>query len=126
MKFDIDCAREILLTLEAKENNCSMSFIELNNSLPSYSGKPTTVMYHCFKLEEAGFITLELKDNRSGYIERITDITFAGHQFIADIRDNNNWKKIKQKAAAVGSFSVKAVSQIAITVVSELIKNQII
>ena len=60
MKFDIDCAREILLTLEAKEHDCSMSFTELNNSLPSFSDKPMIVMYHCFKLEEAGFITLEL------------------------------------------------------------------
>lgn len=126
MKFDIDCAREILLTLEAKENDCSMSFTELSNSLPSFSGKPTAVMYHCFKLEEAGFITLELKDNNSGYIEHITDITFAGHQFIADIRDDDIWKKIKQKAVAVGSFSVKAISQIALSVVSELIKSKII
>ena len=126
MKFDIDCAREILLTLEAKENDCSMSFTELNNSLPSYSGNPSLVEYTCFKLEEAGFITLELKNNGSGFIERITDITYQGHQFIADIRDKDIWNKVKKKASAVGSFSVKTVSQIAVAVISEMIKNQLI
>lgn len=123
MKFDIDCAREILLTLEAKENDCSMSFTELNNSLPSYSNNPNTVQYHCFKLEEAGFITLDLNDNHSGYIERITDITFAGHQFIESIRSDKVYSAVKTIGGKIGALTFNTVTTIASNVITELIKN---
>ena len=82
MKLDIDCAREILLTLEAKEYDCSMSFIELNNSLPTFSSQPMTVQYTCLKLEEMGYIKLEMKHygtQPSSIIKRVTDVTVSGH-----------------------------------------------
>ena len=123
MKFDIDCAREILLTLEAKESDCTMSFIELNNSLPSYSGKPSLVEYTCFKLEEAGFITLELKNNGSGFIERITDVTYQGHQFIESIRSDKIYSAVKDVGGKIGALTFNTVTTIASNVISELIKN---
>lgn len=81
MKYDIVCAREILRTLEAKEIDCSMSFIELNNSLPTFSGKPCTVQYTCLKLEEAGYIKLA-KKHMGTFVERITDVTVSGHNWL--------------------------------------------
>ena len=89
MKFDVDCAREILLTLEAKEYDCSMSFVELNNSLPSFSSEPLTVQYTCLKLEEMGYIKLERKffgSRSSDFIEKITDVTAAGHEYLSQLR----------------------------------------
>lgn len=100
-----------------------MSFTELNNSLPSFSDKPMIVMYHCFKLEEAGFITLELKDNKSGYIERITDITFAGHQFIENIRSDKVYSAVKTIAGKIGAVTFNAITTIASNVITALINN---
>lgn len=126
MKFDIDCAREILLTLEAKEYDCSMSFVELNNSLPSFSSEPLTVQYHCLKLEEAGFITTERKHygvNASNSIERITDITYAGHQFIESIRSDKVYSAVKSIGGKIGATTLNAFITIASNVITELIKN---
>ena len=86
MKYDLDCAYEILRTLEAKESDCSMSFIELNNSLPTFSNRPCTVQYTCLKLEEAGYIKLERKHmgaHLSDFVERITDVTVSGHNWLS-------------------------------------------
>lgn len=90
MKFDIDCAREILLTLEAKENDCSMSFTELNNSLPSFSSNPLVVEYNCFRLEELGCISLKRKSVGNRYIdviESVNGITATGHMYLSELTD---------------------------------------
>ncbi len=106
MKFDIVCAREILLTLEKKEYDCSISFVELNNSLPSFSSAPLTVQYHCLKLEEVGYIKLERKHfgaRSSDFIERITDMTANGHEYLSNLIQSEGTQecstiKTKQKS----------------------------
>ncbi len=91
MKFDIDCAREILLTLEAKEDDFAIGFIELNNSLPTYSGKPSVVQYACLKLEELGYIKLNKKFVGNRYIdiiESVSGITATGHMYLSELLDS--------------------------------------
>jgi len=54
----------------------------------------------------------------------IRDLTPYGHKFIANIRESNNWNKIKKIANDVGTTSLEAIMQIAINVISGLIASK--
>lgn len=86
MKFDIDCARDILLTVEACKLNDVMYIKDLKNELFQYD--PDEISYMCLKLYEADFINATCKKSASVInIVRINDITYEGHQFLANIRE---------------------------------------
>lgn len=55
----------------------------------------------------------------------LNDLTYDGHQFLADIRSNDIWIKTKSVASKVGSMSVSAIIQIASSVVSSVIKGEL-
>mgnify|MGYP002958432843 FL=1 len=57
-------------------------------------------------------------------VGRIYDMTYAGHQFLANIRSDNIWKGTKAIASKIGSSSLDAITQIASNVITELIKAQ--
>jgi hypothetical protein len=54
----------------------------------------------------------------------IMDLTPAGHEFIADIRNDTVWNNVKEKSSKIGVSSLRAIRDIAVGVVSELIKTQ--
>ena len=54
----------------------------------------------------------------------IKDLSPAGHEFIANIRSDSNWKKVKDISKNIGSSSLNALTQIAVSVVSSLIKDK--
>ena len=60
MKFDIDCARDILLTVEACKLNDVMYIKDLKNELFQYD--PDEISYMCLKLYEADFINATCKN----------------------------------------------------------------
>ena len=43
----------------------------------------------------------------------ILDLTPKGHQFIAQIRDSGQWKKVKNGLDAVRNYSLAAISAVA-------------
>lgn len=55
----------------------------------------------------------------------IIDITYFGHEFIEQIKDDNNWKKVKDVAKKVGSSSIDILLQIATGVLTNKINNYI-
>nr|WP_242851552.1 DUF2513 domain-containing protein [Clostridium sp. DMHC 10] len=55
----------------------------------------------------------------------IHDLSPYGHEFLANIRSDTNWSKTKEIASKVGSFSLDALSKIAVSVVTSLIKGNI-
>ena len=67
--------------------------------------------------------------NVIGYISpqiwRIFDLTYTGHQFLADIRSESTWNKTKSIAKNVGSESLHALKDIAVSVVTSAIQNKL-
>ena len=113
MKFDIDCARDILLTVEACKLNDVMYIKDLENELFQYD--PDEISYMCLKLYEADFINATCKKSASVInIVRINDITYEGHQFLANIREDSMWEKVKHIASSAGTLSIPIVQKIAI------------
>ena len=123
MKLNPDCMRAVLLEMEKLPLGGSMRIEALTPVLGSFS--PDDVVYTCIKLKEAGYIDALIKQDRFGFsIFDLIDITFYGHQFIADIRDDNVWSKVKETATKIGSFSVDAITTIASKTIAEIIRNQ--
>lgn len=124
MKLNSDCIREILIAIESMEYNSVYTIEILNTLLPNYSYDE--LQYHCSQLLDGGFIkaiSINVMGSISPKISRITDLTFLGHQFLADIRSDTTWNKTKEIAKNVGSESLHALKDIAVGVVSSAIHN---
>ena len=133
MKLNYDCVRDVLLY--AEEN---IEYINIGNSLehkPLNFGKITTalskytesdVIYSIEKLFEAEFISLtSLHRDASGKIVKaqIADITWNGHDFLNNIREEVVWDATKTAANKVKAVSVFTLKTISAQIIKMLITN---
>lgn len=122
MKLNLDCMRDILLAVETLGFDESLYFDDLSEKLPDYS--TYELHYGCYKLYEAKLIDLvnfEIDGAVTPRTHEILDITFAGHEFLAKIRDRQRWGTIKSGASAIRDYSLSAISAIAEGVTSAAI-----
>ena len=122
MRLNPDCIRDILFVVE---NNATYSnyvseetiFKELT---PKYSREE--ILYHVRQCEHTRLF-LKVVHYFGGF--SIQDLSPYGHQFINDIRQDNNWSKTKEIAKSVGSFSLDVLKDISSQVITNLISNQL-
>lgn len=122
MKLNPDCIRDILFVVE---NNATYSndvseetiFKELDSKYPREE-----ILYHVRQCEHSGLF-LQVVHYFGGF--SIQDLSPYGHQFINDIRQDNNWSKTKEIAKSVGSFSLDVLKDISSQVITNLISNQL-
>lgn len=131
MKLNNDCVRDILMVLELKtEYNEKMEIQRISFedfiSLPKINTyEQTVVLYASQKLREANYIDFvkhpgPFQENMMTY----GSLTFFGHQFLENIREDTIWVKTKAIAADIGSQSLSMLSQIAVGIITELIKSR--
>lgn len=124
MKLNPDCMRDILIVMEKAGYLEELSPSTVYDALPSYTNDE--INYSIIKLKEAEFIDAIIREYNDGIIIlRLIDITYTGHQFLADVRSDNIWNDIKEVSKKVGSNSITAISQIATGVISTIIKSQL-
>ena len=58
-------------------------------------------------------------------VYKIEDLTYEGHQFLADIRSDTTWNKTKETAKNIGTESLHAIKDIAIATATTLIQNKL-
>ena len=122
MKLNPDCIRDILFVVE---NNATYSndvseetiFKELGSKYPKEE-----ILYHVRQCEHSGLF-LKVVHYFGGF--SIQDLSPYGHQFINDIRQDNNWNRTKDIAKNVGSFSLDVLKEISSQVIATLISNQL-
>lgn len=122
MKLNPDCIRDILFVVE---NNATYSndvseetmFKELGLKYPREE-----ILYHVRQCEHSGLF-LKVVHYFGGF--SIQDLSPYGHQFINDIRQDNNWNRTKDIAKNVGSFSLDVLKDISSQVIATLISNQL-
>ena len=96
MKLNPDCIRDILITVESMEYNTAYTLTKLCTQLPSYSEEELN--YHCLQLIDAGLLNakaINVMGQISPQLWRIFDLTYPGHQFLADVRSDTTWNKTK-------------------------------
>lgn len=130
MELNKDCVRDVLLCCERllkMNDNGFMNDLspeDLQKELQDY--QLTDITYTVLKLEEADLLNAKvIKAWGNSVVDIIIyDITFEGHEFLDNIRDDSNWKKVKDAAKAAGAFSINMLTQIAIGVMqSQIIKT---
>lgn len=123
MKLDFDCIRDILLTLEKYPYGEVIQPEQLFEELSNYN--PEVISYSLLKLYEADYIEANIPEIDGVFpeVSQIFDITFQGHEFLDNIRSNKIWTKTKSILSELGSGSIKFASQIAVGILTELIKQ---
>src|SRR5262245_45745167 len=101
MKRDMELIRQILLALEGDE--------KAHAKTGEHSGEERA--YHVALMIEAGLVVGQVENDSKGNPRRyfLSRMTWAGHEFLDALRDDNLWQKAKQhvlKPGASWSFDV--------------------
>jgi CTP:phosphocholine cytidylyltransferase-like protein len=98
MKLNIDCIKDILTKTEDVTDFVQKFFYEskkVNELFPGYTHDE--IIYHINQASESGLIKIgPFYDG--GDSVYIIDLTPEGHAFLANIRIETVWRKIKRKA----------------------------
>lgn len=129
MELNKDCVRDILLKCEEllqMNDDGTMNVLQsgdLKEVLPDYD--LSVIKYSVLKMDEADLINARIISFDDSIVGEflIFDITYFGHEFIEQIKDDNNWNKVKDVAKKVGSSSIDILLQIATGVLTNKINN---
>ena len=125
MKRDMDLVRLILLEIEDKYRSTAIYDLAID-------GYDTEmVAYHCKILYEAGLISdykARYADNEI-YVFGVGSLTWDGNDFLEKIRDDSQWKKVKETITKKGLplvvDTIKSVANALISATVEGITNSI-
>ena len=125
MKYNPDCVRAVLLRLEQElilietDDGCfnfkEVRLLRLFECLADDFSK-ADIIYSLQKLTEVEFITSHIELGDDVIIPEccfVKSITFKGHEFLENIRENKNWTKIKNAGKTAGSFALNLLGEIA-------------
>lgn len=124
MKLNQDCVRDLLLYLE--ENLTYENTISINDTnLKNYSS--IDLVYTADKLDEAGLINCLKTSYKYEDCPVIIakSITYNGHQFLDNIRDDKVFAKTKSVLSSFKSVSIEIISETASKVITNLINQQL-
>lgn len=126
MKLNHDLVRSLLLSIESSDDPNGFSPREVNEFIENNDFSENDIGYAVNKLNEAGFITGKATISGDNYyIIYPGNLTYDGHEFLDNIRDDGVWKDTKEIASKFSSVSASFLSKIAVGVISEIIKKQI-
>ena len=117
MKLNPDCIRDILLAVEDTSSYGKIiSSFELykSTSLSNYS--ENEILYHVRQL--AWSKMLEQTDFYLDNSFSILDLSPQGHEFLNNIRSDDNWNKTKKFSAKIGSLAVSTLQSVASSIIS--------
>lgn len=105
MRLNNDCIRDILLYIERNTTD-EMPFINAENLINDLQQKydKGTINYHVRQIDKAGLVDDVYYSEDEP--DTISDLSWEGHNFINNIRDNNVWSKLKESTKHLGSVSL--------------------
>ena len=86
----MDLVRAILLNIENNEKD-NLRELEIEGFTRD------EIIYHCDMLDDAGMFLDYFKEYANGgvYYFTVNKLSWKGHNFLNDIRDNSKWQKVK-------------------------------
>lgn len=124
MKLNHDCVRDLLLYIE--EHSSYDTKIDVNKlKFKNYSN--SDLIYTADKLFEANYLNCIKSNqfNNSSPSIIIKSITYDGHQFLDNIRDDGVWKNTKSILSKFTSTSLGIISDISSQIISNIILKQL-
>lgn len=121
MKLNPDCIRDILLEVEKSSTRIYGLTLDTNIKNPLFDKYSwSEITYHIDQCVMSNLLTNAMVFDSDEFAE-IGNLTPAGHEFIANIRQDTNWNKIKNRALKIGSIALPILQEIA----TKFIKEQI-
>jgi len=123
--LNYDCLRDVLISLEENltiDSDLSFDYFNLHQilnfeSLKKYSKED---IYYCvYNLIEIDFLdgTIQFADGGIPYHGLVSNITYAGHEFLQSIKSDTIWKSIKSKLKPVAGLSINLITEVAKAVI---------
>lgn len=124
MRLNQDCIRDLLLYLE---NNLSIDKNLCINGLKLKKYSQTDLLYTAQKLEEAGYIKCKNSRYYDSFLPCIdvSSITYQGHQFLDNIRDDKVFNKTKSLMSSLKSVSIEIISETSSKVITNMINQKL-
>lgn len=126
MKLNKECIRDIMLAIESEPygSHITKFTVKDNNFLSKYDVEE--IIYTLHRLLEADYVNADIQYAADEvYTFYISSLTWNGHQFLDNIRDDGVWKKTKSIAGKFSSVSISLLSSIASGVITQLINQQL-
>lgn len=99
MRLNPSCIRDILLAVETYSDFDTQAEYKIEEPFPELSSYThSEILYHIRQCEESGLIQ-EVHYYDGGKHTDISDLTPAGHEFLANIRNDSIWKKVISKGS---------------------------
>jgi hypothetical protein len=121
MKLNHDCVRALLLTIEKEipfNEMYNVSTLKESTLLTKYD--ENEILYTAYKLLENDFIKgIPLKGDDRVFDVVIFEITWSGHEFLENIRDNKIWSETKTVAGKISGVSLQILTEIAKNLISK-------
>ncbi|NHL36669.1 DUF2513 domain-containing protein [Clostridium botulinum] len=108
MKLNYDLIRDLLLVIEDISDgvkNYSTQYIRAEH-LPNHGLQ--AIQYHVNQLAQGGII--KVSSNDSDYI---IDLTWYGHQYLSNIKNDTIWSKTKDRIKPLGNVALDITSEVA-------------
>ena len=96
MKLNKDAIRTVLLAVEADKGG-PRGWIDIE--IPGFTEEQ--ISYHVELLSEAGFLEAQDLSHLTSYEWKPKRLTFAGHEYLDTVRDNEVWRLTKEGANKV-------------------------
>lgn len=127
MKLNHDLVRYVLLSIEECKELTGPDEKKFLASLKKYGTfERDDVVYTVTKLHEADFITGKITWASNVPMFIIPgNLTYEGHKFLDNIRDDGVWKDTKKVLSKFSSVSLSLVSNVAASVITQLIKREL-
>jgi len=122
MKLNHECVRDLLLAIESLET------VQLFNLADFYKNRPDlqqytfeTIFYTAVLLADGGYLNAKVRQFVNSSDVDIQKITWKGHEFLDNVRDDKVWNKTKSSLLEkVGSFSLSIASKVAADIILSL------
>ncbi len=105
-----DCVRDTMLYLE---ENLTLDNIITTSAIKINKYDIDDIIYTIKMLNDAGYINAKYCGYDNKPIYSISSLTWDGHQFLDNIRDNDIWKETKSKVSKITSVSLPIIQQVA-------------
>lgn len=137
MRIDADLVRNIMLYLEkniefTENQNGTMSTTSIHwkklfeDSTLSSKYNVEDIKYTVYQLGEANFIKPSITRAGGGISSIVVDdITWEGHEFLNNIRDDKVYSKVKTVLSGIKSVSINIISKTAAEILTGIINGNL-
>ncbi|WP_426458447.1 DUF2513 domain-containing protein [Staphylococcus nepalensis] len=115
MKLNFECVRDLLLEIEEiKTYKKDLRISDLHNLAVNEKYSYEDIEYSLLKLKQADFLKVTVTERSNSLsVVSVGNITWSGHEFLDNVRDNETWSKVKDIASKGTNMSITLMGKLA-------------